>query len=221
MSESAAHEVPETKTPNINWKKNLFFIWIAQILSMAGFAAAIPFVPIHIRDTWNIRDERELGVWMAAFTFAGLLSYCIATPIWGILADRFGRKIMLLRAYYLNGLLFPCMILAVSPAWLIAVRAIVSLFTGTIAASQTLVVTSTPEEHHGFALGTLTTSVWSGNLIGLALGGATPCRFAMTVSMVILSKKAASRAIAVPTVTIGTKSFSTECSSGCTVHCSS
>lgn len=171
MSDPAALEVPESMTPNINWKKNLFFIWIAQILSMAGFAAAIPFVPIHIRDTWNIRDERELGVWMAAFTFAGLLSYCIATPIWGILADRFGRKIMLLRAYYLNGILFPCMILAVSPAWLIVVRAIVSLFTGTIAASQTLVVTSTPEEHHGFALGTLTTSVWSGNLIGLALGG--------------------------------------------------
>ncbi len=176
---------PAIKSSNINWKKNLFFIWITQILSMAGFSAAIPFIPIYIRDAWQIRDEHELGAWMASFTFAGLMSYCIATPIWGILADRFGRKIMLLRAYYLNGILFPCMFLATSPAGLVAIRFIVSIFTGTISASQTLIVTNTPEKHHGFALGTLTTAVWSGNLVGLALGGGLMHYFGFKVAILV------------------------------------
>lgn len=155
----------------IDWRRNLFFIWLTQILCMAGFSAAIPFVPVHIRDTWGITNEAELGAWMAAFTFFGMLSFCIFIPVWGALADRYGRKIMLLRAYYVDAALFPCMIFATSPLGLIIVRFIVSAFTGTVSAAQTLIVTNTPEEHHGFALGTLSTAIWSGNLLGFALGG--------------------------------------------------
>ncbi|MDO5582267.1 MAG: MFS transporter [Planctomycetia bacterium] len=155
----------------IHWKKNLFFIWISQILSLAGFSSAIPFIPIYIRDRWGITDEHELGLWMSAFYFFGMLSFCVFIPVWGILADRYGRKLMLLRACYIDALIFPCFILAPSPIWLIIVRFIASAFTGTVSAAQTLLVTTTPQEHHGFVLGTLSSAVWSGNLIGFAVGG--------------------------------------------------
>ena len=157
--------------PEINWKKNLLFVWLSQLLSLAGFAFAMPFIAVYIRDTWGITGEKELGVWMAAFNFFGMLSFCISTPIWGILADRYGRKLMLLRAYYADAVIFPCFLLAPNPYWLIAARFIASAFTGTVSASQTIVVTTTPKEHHGFALGLLMSAIWSGNLIGLAAGG--------------------------------------------------
>ena len=70
--------------PEINWKKNLLFVWLSQLLSLAGFAFAMPFIAVYIRDTWGITGEKELGVWMAAFNFFGMLSFCISTPIWGI-----------------------------------------------------------------------------------------------------------------------------------------
>ncbi|MDO4587265.1 MAG: MFS transporter [Planctomycetia bacterium] len=155
----------------INWKRNLFFIWASQILSIAGFASAVPFVPIYIRDRWGISGEQELGLWMSAFYFFGMLSFCVFTPVWGMLADRFGRKLMLLRACYVDAILFPCFLLAPNPLGLIIVRFIVSAFTGTVSAAQTLIVTTTPEKHHGFALGVLSSAVWSGNLIGFAAGG--------------------------------------------------
>ncbi len=160
-----------TSEKKINWKTNLFFIWLSQILSIIGFASAVPFIPIYIRDKWGITGEQELGVWMSAFYFFGMLSFCVFIPFWGILADRYGRKLMLLRACYVDAILFPCFLLAPNPVWLIVVRFITSAFTGTISAAQTLVVTTTPEEHHGFALGALATAIWSGNLFGFAAGG--------------------------------------------------
>ncbi len=143
----------------INWKRNLFFIWLVQILCIAGFSLALPFIPVYIRDTWGITGERRLGLWMSAFYFFGMLSFCVSTPIWGVLADRFGRKLMLLRACYVDAILFPCFLLAPNPVILILVRFITSAFTGTVAAAQTLIVTNTPEEHHGFALGTLSSAI--------------------------------------------------------------
>ena len=159
------------KEPPVNWKKNLLFIWLSQFLAMAGYSSALPFIPIYMRDTWGIHSESELGAWVATFNFFGLLSFCVFTPIWGALSDCFGRKLMLLRACYVDALLFPCMLLAPSPFWLVVVRFIVSIFTGTVAAAQTLIVTNTPEEHHGFALGTLASAFWSGNLAGFSIGG--------------------------------------------------
>lgn len=170
--------------PAINWKKNLFFIWLCQILSIAGFASAMPFIPIYLRDTWGIADQRTLGVWMSAFYFFGMFSFCIFTPVWGILADRYGRKLMLLRACYVDAILFPCFLLAPNPVALIAVRFLTSAFTGTVSAAQTLIVTTTPEEYHGFALGTLSSAIWSGNLLGFAAGGLIVHYFGFTTAFI-------------------------------------
>ncbi|MDO5552695.1 MAG: MFS transporter [Planctomycetia bacterium] len=155
----------------VRWKRNLLFIWLSQILSIGGYASAMPFIPIYIRDRWGITSEHELGLWMSAFYFFGMLSFCVFTPVWGMLADRYGRKLMLLRACYIDAILFPCFLLAPSPFWLIVARFVASAFTGTVSAAQTLIVTTTPEKHHGFALGTLSSAIWSGNLFGFAAGG--------------------------------------------------
>ncbi|MDO4575213.1 MAG: MFS transporter [Planctomycetia bacterium] len=170
------------QSPTISWRKNLFFIWCSQILSMAGYSSAMPFMAIYIRDQWGITNEHELGAWMSAFFFFGLLSFCVFMPLWGILADRYGRKRMLLRACYVDALLFPCFLLAPNPFWLIVTRFVISIFTGTVSAAQTLIVTTTPVEHHGFALGTLSSSLWSGNLLGFAAGGLIIHYFGFTVA---------------------------------------
>ena len=157
-----------------HWKKNLIGVWISQILCMAGFSSIMPFIPLFIRDKYNITDERELGMWVATLTFFSFCSYTVATPIWGMAADKFGRKLMLLRAHYLAALLFPLMYfapyLSTSVALLVGVRTFVSLFSGVTNSAQTLVISTTPKEHHGVALGTLSTAIWSGNMIGFLAG---------------------------------------------------
>lgn len=154
----------------VQWKKNLLFVWLSQTCSTAGFASTIPFIPLFIQSHFHVTDEETLGLQVSLFNFAGCLSFCIAAPIWGALADRFGRKIMLLRACFISALLFPLLYYSPNIFCLVAVRFLFSLFSGTITAAQTLVATTTPEEHHGMALGILSTAMWSGNILGFMFG---------------------------------------------------
>ena len=155
----------------INWKLNLLVVWIGQLVGNCAVSFALPFIPLYLRERFGLVDEVARGSYIAAFEFFGMMSFCISNPIWGALGDRYGRKLMLLRAYFLNGLTIPLMMVAPTPVWLIVVRALVSCFSGTISASQALVVATTPEKHHGFALGALSTALWSGTVLGLLSGG--------------------------------------------------
>ena len=155
----------------INWKLNLLVVWIGQLVGNCAVSFALPFIPLYLRERFGLTDEVARGSYIAAFEFFGMMSFCISNPIWGALGDRYGRKLMLLRAYFLNGLTIPLMMVAPTPVWLIVVRALVSCFSGTISASQALVVATTPEERHGFALGALSTALWSGTVLGLLSGG--------------------------------------------------
>ena len=40
----------------INWKSNLFFVWVAEICSRAGFSIAIPFIPFFMRDRYLLGE---------------------------------------------------------------------------------------------------------------------------------------------------------------------
>jgi len=155
----------------ISWKRNLFFVWLAQILVMGAFGMVVPFIPIYLRDHLGMADIQNRGVWVAAFYFAGQVGFCFATPAWGMLSDRYGRKIMLLRASLITALLMPLMIFASSALMLVLIRFVVGCFSGVNNAAQTLICDTTPSEKQGFALGTLSSAMWSGNMLGFAVGG--------------------------------------------------
>ncbi len=164
----------------INWKRNLFFVWLSQILSLAGFGSVIPFIPLYMRNVLGVMDDGERGLWVSTFYFGGQLCFCISMPVWGTLADRFGRRVMLLRANLVTALLFPLMAYVPGVGWLVAIRAVMSIFSGTVNAAQTLIGSTTPEEHQGFALGALSSALWSGNMIGYMAGGLVVDRFGYT-----------------------------------------
>ena len=158
-------------TVKVNWKLNLFIVWLSQFLAMVGFGCCMPFIPLLLKENLNIADDNIRGVYVSIYYLASMLSLCIATSVWGILADRFGRKIMLLRASYGAAILYP--LLAFAPNfWVLAsIRFICSFFSGTVNPAQTLLIATTPSEKHGFVLGVLSTGVSSGNMLGYLLGG--------------------------------------------------
>jgi DHA1 family multidrug resistance protein-like MFS transporter len=154
----------------VNWKRNLFFIWLAQFFSIAGFGFALPFIPFYIQQ-FGVEDHATRNMWVAYFAAAGNFSFCIFSPIWGFLADIYGRRIMVLRANFVCALLMPAMAFVPSLAWLIGVRFLVGAFSGTVTASQTLISGNTPLKNRGFALGTLSSALYSGSMAGTFLGG--------------------------------------------------
>ena len=146
-------------------------MWISQLLVNIGFAAAFPFIPLYIRDAFGIADAGLRGYYMSRFYFFGVLAYAIFTPLWGVLGDRFGVKLMLYRGSFISAFLYPLMGLVPSVYALIALRFIIGALSGTTIAAQMLVVKTTPTERQGFALGVLGTAIWGGAMLGDVTGG--------------------------------------------------
>ena len=95
----------------------------------------------------------------------------IFAPIWGSVADRYGRKLMVQRAMFGGAVVLTAMGF-VQNVWQLAIlRAIQGMLTGTVPAATTLVASSTPRERSGYALGLLQTAVWTGASVGPLLGG--------------------------------------------------
>ena len=144
----------------INWKRNLAAIWCGQIFSTAGTSMTIPFIPIYIRSELGIADEGARALAVSLFFSLGLFSFCLSNPLWGALGDKYGRKLMLLRAYFVTAVTFPAMYFMPNLFWLLLMRFVASMFSGTVAAAQALAAVTTPDKHQGFALGALSAAFW-------------------------------------------------------------
>lgn len=170
----------------VNWKKNLVVIWISQFLSIMGFTFAVPFVPYYMQEL-GVTDPGELKIWVALFAAAAPLSLAVCSPIWGIVADRYGRRIMLLRANFGAAVFLALMGSVNSVGLLIAIRLLQGVLTGTMTAAQTMVAVDTPPDRSGFALGTLASGVYSGAMAGFALGGLSADMYGYRFAFIIAS----------------------------------
>ncbi len=168
----------------VNWKRNLFFLWISQFLSLAGFSFGLPFVPFYLREL-GLSDPETVRIWSGLFMAAAGIPLAIATPIWGILADRYGRKPMILRANLGAVVVLVGMGLARSPEMLLVFRVMQGFLTGTVTANLTLVVTATPQHKMGLALGLMNSGVFAGATIGPLIGGIVADSFGFRASFFI------------------------------------
>ena len=79
------------------WRLNLYSIWFAQILSIMSFSMGMPFMVFYIQELGTTDPEQVK--WLAGLLSSGpAVTMAIMAPVWGRLADRFGKKAMLLRA---------------------------------------------------------------------------------------------------------------------------
>lgn len=152
------------------WKRNLLVIWIAQFFSILGFGLGLPFAPFYIQTLGEYSDS-EVKFYAGLFMAAAALPMAIMGPIWGILSDRHGRKIMLLRASFCACVIIFAMGLVHDVKLLILLRFFQGALTGTVTAAMTLVVTGSPEKHHGLAMGWISAAIMTGMTSASFVGG--------------------------------------------------
>lgn len=154
----------------VNWKQNLAVIWLSQFISIMGFNFALPFAPYFIQEL-GVTDPVKVKLWVAVFAAATPLSLAVFSPVWGILADRYGRRLMLLRANFAGAIVLALMGTVHSVQALVVLRLLQGVFTGTMTAAQTMVSVHTPSHRSGFALGALSAAMFSGAMVGAFVGG--------------------------------------------------
>ncbi len=146
-------------------RRNFLAIYSSHLATAIGMSAFIPFLPFYLEEL-GIEDEATRLIW-AGLVFAGAPAMAsMMGPVWGALGDRFGRKMMVLRSLASVALFVGAMGF-VTAAWqLLALRLVQGVFSGFVAAGNTLVSVGTPDDRQGTVLGQLQT----GLLFGLALG---------------------------------------------------
>jgi DHA1 family multidrug resistance protein-like MFS transporter len=149
---------------------NLRAIWFAELVAIVGFTVVIPILPLYLREL-NVQSERQVRIWSGVIFSAQSIMMALFGPIWGVLGDRYGRKIMVVRAMIAGAVIMTLMGFAQSPQQLALLRALQGAFTGTVTAATALVATSVPSRRAGYALGSLQTAVYIGASVGPLVGG--------------------------------------------------
>ncbi len=131
---------------------------------------AIPFLPPFVREL-GVHDEKAVLVWAGWLSTAAGVVMAISAPLWGSLADRHGRKLMVMRSMFGSVIVLAGMAYVHSVHQLLALRMLQGLLSGTVAASVALVSSIVPTRRAGFALGLMHTATYVGNSLGPGLGG--------------------------------------------------
>lgn len=152
------------------WKRNLYVIWVAELVAIAGFAVIFPFLPYYVQEL-GITDLHEVELWSGLIFAAQAVTMAIFAPIWGSVADRYGRKLMVQRAMFGGAVVIAAMGFVQNVQQLVILRLIQGMLTGTVPAATTLVASSAPRDRSGYALGLLQMAVWTGASVGPLVGG--------------------------------------------------
>ncbi|MBV4366151.1 multidrug efflux MFS transporter MdtG [Erwinia sp. BNK-24-b] len=154
----------------INWQKNLFIAWCGCFLTGVAFSLVMPFLPLYVEEL-GVTDPEALNLWSGLVFSITFLFSAIASPFWGGLADRKGRKIMLLRSALGMAIIMVLMGMATSIWQFLVLRALLGLLGGFVPNANALIATQVPRKRSGWALGWLSTGAVSGALIGPLIGG--------------------------------------------------
>ena len=129
--------MPSADTP-INWKRNLTVTWLGCFLTGAAFSLVMPFLPLYVEQL-GVTGHSALNMWSGLVFSITFLFSAVASPFWGGLADRKGRKIMLLRSALGMAIVMLLMGLAQNIWQFLILRALLGLLGGFIPNANALI----------------------------------------------------------------------------------
>ncbi|MBV8657362.1 MAG: MFS transporter [Burkholderiales bacterium] len=155
------------------WRRNLVVCVFGSFTTLVSLTMLLPFLPVYVGEL-GVASQAAIIQWSAVAFGATFLGTAVASPIWGHVADRVGRKPMLVRAAIGMAIVMSLIGMANSASQLVALRLLAGLVGGYFAAATILIGTQAPAERAGWALGILSTGALAGNLIGPLVGGFLP-----------------------------------------------
>ncbi len=154
----------------MSYGRNLFAVTAASFIGFMGFTLVMPFLPLYFHQL-GVEDVGQVAMWSGLSLGVTPALTAMLSPLWGRLADRFGRKIMVERS--LVSFVFVMAAMAfVTRAWhVLLLRAIQGLFAGYGALTLTMAADSAPKGKMAQAIGTVQTAQRLGPALGPVVGG--------------------------------------------------
>ncbi|MBS0430643.1 MAG: MFS transporter [Proteobacteria bacterium] len=141
--------------------------------TIVAMTLLLPFLPLYVEQL-GVKDHAAIVQWSGAAYGATFLTAALVAPLWGRLADLYGRKLMLIRASLGMAVAMALIGVAQDVYQLVGLRLLAGFLGGYASGSMLLVATQTPKARSGWALGTMSSAIMAGNLVGPLVGGALP-----------------------------------------------
>jgi len=165
------------------WKRTMWVLWVGVLLCSSSYTMSVPFLPLFLFD---LGVDRDWVNWWAGIVFSSaFLVGAFMAPLWGSLADRYGRRKMVIRAGLSLAVIYALFALVQNPWELTIVRLLQGFVGGFVPASMAIVASSAPEKDMGWSLGTMQAGTMSGGILGPLFGGVLSELFGIRVSFVI------------------------------------
>jgi MFS family permease len=172
-SESRASPPPAREQSSPYWLRNLLVCVFGSFTTIVAMTLLLPFLPLYVAQL-GVSSEASIVRWSGVAFGATFFAAAVAAPLWGKLADLYGRKPILIRAS-LGMAITMSLLGTVHTVWqLVALRLLAGLLGGYASGAVVMVATQAPRERTGWALGTLSSGAMAGNLVGPLVGGALP-----------------------------------------------
>jgi MFS family permease len=164
---------PQADIVEQHWKRNLAVCVLGSFTTIIAMTLLLPFLPLYVEHL-GVSDPAAIVQWSGVAFGATFLSAAFTAPLWGRLGDRYGRKLMLIRASLGMAIAMSLIGLAENIYQLVGLRLLAGLLGGYASGATILVATQTPKERSGWALGMLSSGIMAGNLAGPLIGGLLP-----------------------------------------------
>ena len=153
----------------IAWRRNLFAVTAVSFIGFTGFTLVMPF--LRCSSGSSASDVGEIALWAGVSLGVTPAVSALVSPFWGRLADRFGRKIMVVRSLAACVVAMGAMAFVTRPWHVFGLRAMLGLLTGYGGLTVTMAAESAPPESVPVAIGTVQTAQRLGPAVGPVIGG--------------------------------------------------
>jgi MFS family permease len=157
----------------LHWRRNMFVCLAGSFTTIVAMTLLLPFLPLYVAQL-GVKNQAAIVQWSGIAYGATFFAAALVAPLWGRLADRYGRKLMLVRASLGMAVAMSLIGMAGNVWQLVALRLFAGFAGGYASGSTVLVATQTPKAQVGWALGTLSAGIMAGNLAGPLIGGTLP-----------------------------------------------
>jgi MFS transporter, DHA1 family, multidrug resistance protein len=169
VPDSLAHVDPGTQRPRNHWLTLLGLFTLAGVVESQAFGHLNAFTPLFLQELRV--PASQIPAWTGVLAALGFVVGLPLLPFWGVWADRFGRKIIIVRSAYVEAVLFT--VTALSPnVWVLAGGRLLSGFVlGNTGVMLALLADVTPRRRLGLAVGIASAGFPLGSALGPFVGG--------------------------------------------------
>ncbi|WP_338626208.1 MFS transporter [Selenomonas sp. TAMA-11512] len=168
----------------MNWKLVLAVLVCNVLFMSSSYTMLIPFLPLYLTKELGVSAE-DVNIWSGLVFSASFIVSAIMAPIWGRIADRYGKRLMALRASFLLSISYMLCGLVQSPEQLVIARLIQGFSSGLWPMDLAIMTLYAPQNKVGISLGILQGVLTAGGVIGPLLGGILAESFGMRLSFFI------------------------------------